>query len=73
MATTNNNIHTSVDLADYEYIHHPQAFFSAHLQQQKQQYNWLYDPIDSFLPMQTSFMTDDMTSNNTSQHPLYTE
>ncbi|KAI8378658.1 hypothetical protein EDC96DRAFT_540212 [Choanephora cucurbitarum] len=73
ITTADNNLHTTVDLADYEYIHHPQAFSSAHLQQQKQQYNWLYDSIDSFLPMQTSFMTDDMASNNTSQHPLYTE
>ncbi|KAI8091053.1 uncharacterized protein B0P05DRAFT_584175 [Gilbertella persicaria] len=46
MNMTPNNAPT--DLVDYDYLH-PHSFA---LDQQKQQYNWLYDPIDTFLPSQ---------------------
>ncbi|KAI8385773.1 hypothetical protein BD560DRAFT_443794 [Blakeslea trispora] len=73
MPMTNHNMHASVGLAEYDYLHHPQVFSNSHTQQQKQQYNWLYDPIDSFLPLQASFVTGDMVSQNTSAHPFYSE
>ncbi|KAF1797838.1 Zn(2)-C6 fungal-specific transcription factor [Mucor lusitanicus] len=69
--TSNNLFYDSMhplnlDLVDYDYtFQQPQCALD-----QKQQYNWLYDPIDTYLPQQNSLFCDEtmmsniMTSNN---------
>lgn len=45
-----NAPNTTMDLIDYDYFSSNNHLLDQ--QQQKQQYNWLYDPIDTFLPQQ---------------------
>ncbi|KAL9539053.1 hypothetical protein MBANPS3_010500 [Mucor bainieri] len=63
----------NLDLVDYDYtFQQPQCALDQ--KQQQQQYNWLYDPIDTYLPQQNSLFCDEtmmshiMTSNSNQHH-----
>lgn len=46
----------TMDLTDYDY-------FNQQTTEQKQQYNWLYDPMDAFLPNQSNLFCDNPMPN----------
>lgn len=47
------NIPPTMDLADYDYFNN-NGLSQQPMSDQKQQYNWLYDPTDTFLPNSTA-------------------
>lgn len=57
----------NLDLADYDYSFQQPQCAPDH----KQQYNWLYDPIDAYLPQQNSLFCDETMMSNimTSSNP----